>query len=600
MFGLRRQFKSFVYENRSKVLDAMAWIVIINSILTIGFMVYYHGFNHEADLSQTLLAINRALFGVFFLNYFVRLVFSEKPSNHLKNNWLESILLAIVMLNFISFKVFNFPILALFFDWFGFKGFETLYVFFIQLYLLLLVALELIKSLQTLENLKVRPTTLLLYSFLLLVIGGGFLLSLPGLNNTGEWLNFTDAVFTSASAACVTGLITVDTASFFNIKGQLVIMILFQIGGLGIISFATFFATFLKSGVGLKQQSMLKELFDSESLHGSVSLLRKIVFYTLSIELVSILCLYAFWGDYPFKHDGQRWYYSIFHGISAFCNAGFSLFSDGLNDALIKEKYTLHLALATTIFFGGLGFPAIRDIFELRNVRERLDKPWKKWKLSTQIAFYGSLVLIAFGAIMFFVLERKGVLANESTLSVMVKSVFQSITTRTAGFNTVDFSMLGNPILILMIFLMFVGASSGSTGGGIKTSTFVVIFAAIIAAVRGRKEAVLSRRTISQELIYKAFAVFIFSASYLFLSILFLVIAEPSFDVVALVFEATSAFATVGLSTGITPDLSGFSKYLLVISMFVGRIGVLSLAFALSTSVKTNAYRYPNSHIMIG
>ncbi|MHB1279415.1 MAG: potassium transporter TrkG, partial [Bacteroidia bacterium] len=293
-------------------------------------------------------------------------------------------------------------------------------------------------------------------------------------------------------------------------------------------------------------------------------------------------------------------FYSVFHAVSAFCNAGFALFTNGLAEVGIQTNYILHMCVAATIFFGGLGFPALRYIFEIQNVRERLSKPWKKWKLSTQIAFYGSLILIAVGALMFYLLERNGVIAGASSMPALVTSIFQSVTTRTAGFNTVDFSLLGNPILIIFIFLMFIGASSGSTGGGIKTSTFVVIFTAILATVTGRKVVTLGRRTISQELIYKAFAVFIFSATFIFICVVLLVIAEPGIEVTRLVFEEVSAFATVGLSTGITAQLSDFSKIVLIVSMFVGRIGILSLAFSLSVSTKSNDYLYPKSHIMIG
>lgn len=242
----------------------------------------------------------------------------------------------------------------------------------------------------------------------------------------------------------------------------------------------------------------------------------------------------------------------------------------------------------------------MRDIFEVKNVRERLSKPWKKWKLSTQIAFYGSLILVAFGSLMFYLLERNGVLEGQAGLPVILTSVFQSVTTRTAGFHSVDFSLLTSPTLIIFIFLMFIGASSGGTGGGIKTSTFVVIFSAILATVTGRKEVTLGRRSISQELIYKAFSVFIFSATFIFISVVLLTIAEPGIEVTRLVFEEVSAFATVGLSTGITAELSSFSKIVLIVSMFVGRIGVLSLAFSLSAPVRSNSFHYPKSHIMIG
>ena len=226
--------------------------------------------------------------------------------------------------------------------------------------------------------------------------------------------------------------------------------------------------------------------------------------------------------------------------------------------------------------------------------------PWKKWKLSTQIAFYSSIVLVIFGTIMFYVLERNGALKGQDSFPAMVTSVFQSVITRTAGFNSVNMGDLAIPTLIIIIFLMFVGASSGSTGGGIKTSTFVVIFAAMWGIIRGKKLITFGRRTISHELIYKAFAVFVFSATFIFICTFILSLIEPHLSITQLLFEEVSAFATVGLSTGITADLADASKIVLIISMFVGRVGILTLAFALSSEVETNAYKYPNSHIMIG
>ncbi|MDX5321191.1 MAG: ATPase [Bacteroidota bacterium] len=600
MFGLRQKINLFIFENKYLIQRLMGWVVAISSIVTIASLIYYHGYPHTPEEQKVLLDINRAFFAVFILNYLVRLFFTLERIAYIRSTWVELSMLVLVILNFISYQVFKFPAIARLFEAMGWEGFEPYYVFFIQLYLLLLIVMEVVKSVQLLGKLKLRPTTIFLMSFLLLIGGGTFLLQLPALSDGSQQLRWIDALFTATSASCVTGLIVVDTATFFNTKGQLIILLLFQIGGLGIISFATFFATFMKKGMGLKQQSMLKELFDNESLLGTVSLLRKVVFYTVTIEVISTLLIYSFWGDYPFRSEGQKVFYSVFHAISAFCNAGFSLFTNGLAEIGIANNYVLHVFIAVTIFFGGLGFPALRDIFEVNNVRERLSKPWKKWKLSTQIAFYGSLILIAFGTLTFYLLEKDGVLEGNSPMPAFVTSLFQSVTTRTAGFNTVDFSLLSAPTLIIFIFLMFIGASSGSTGGGIKTSTFVVIFSAILATVTGKKDVTLGRRTISQELIYKAFSVFIFSATFIFIAVVLLAIAEPGIEITRLVFEEVSAFATVGLSTGITAGLSDFSKGILIVSMFVGRIGILSLAFSLSVPTRTTAYHYPKSHIMIG
>jgi len=595
-----RKLNLFVYEKQGLIFRIMGWIVMLSSVLTVASMVYYYGFNHSAEEKELLIKVKKSFFGVFIINYLVRLFFTLDRKQFFRNTWAEGILLALVLINFFSLLLFGLPLIARIFAALDVEGFEPYYVFIIQCYLLLLVAVEVVKRAHLLGNLKMKPATTFILSFVILVFLGGGMLMMPGVIRNGESIRFIDSLFMSTSASCVTGLTVVDTATFFNTKGHLIIISLIQLGGLGIISFATFFASFMKKGIGLRHQGMMKELFDNESILGAVGMFRKVIIYTFTIELISATLIYNFWGDVQFASAGHKIYYSLFHAISSFCNAGFSLFTNNLYEPILQDKLLLHMAIAATIFFGSLGFPAIRDIFDVRNIRERLNRPWKKWKLSTQIAVYGSFALIILGAVFFYFLEKDNTISKMGMVEAVVASIFQSVTCRTAGYNTVDFSLLGTPILIIMVFLMFIGGSSGSTAGGIKTSSFTVIFSAIIATVTGKKMVTMGRRTISQELIYKAFAVFIFSASFIFINVVILSIAEPNIPIIRLVFEEVSAFATVGLTTGITANLSDLSKMVLIISMFVGRVGVLSLAFSLSVPTRSNAYKYPNSHIMIG
>lgn len=594
-----KSFKSFIVESRVYVQKVLRVLLFLVSLLAIGTTVYYHGFPHEQATLDFLLSVNKVFFGVFILNYILKLFFELDRKAFLKQTWLEALLLLLIVYNAISLYVFKVPVVGKIFNYLDIDPLSPRYAFFIQFFLILLVAIETIKSARNFGKLPIKPGGLFVLSFLLLIVIGTGLLSLPAITTGGESMRFIDAFFTSASASCVTGLIVVDTATFFNFKGQVLLLFLIQIGGLGIISFATFFATFYKKGVGVKHQFAIQQIFDSETLSGSYGLLRKVFIYTISIEAISAFVIYMLWGDYHFA-DGGKIFFSIFHAISAFCNAGFSLFTDNLMEAGIADKYILHFAFAVIIFFGSLGFPAMRDMFEVKNLKARLRMPWKKWKLSTQIAFYSSITLIIFGGILFYFLERDGVLKGVDTFPAVVTAIFQSVVTRTAGFNSIDIGALGIPMLIIFIFLMFTGASSGSTGGGIKTSTFVVIFTAMWGIIRGKKLISFGRRTISHELIYKAFAIFVFSASFIFICTFILTLIEPQIPIMNILFEEVSAFATVGLSTGITAQLSDASKIVLIISMFVGRVGILTLAFALSSEVGTNAYKYPNSHIMIG
>jgi Trk-type K+ transport system membrane component len=378
-------------------------------------------------------------------------------------------------------------------------------------------------------------------------------------------------------------------------------MLLIQLGGLNIISFATLFAIFSKKGLGIKHQTILQENFSSESLLSGKGLLRKIFLFSFFMEIIGMLLLYFTWNtevNFPYVED--QFFYSLFHSVSAFNNAGFSLFSEGLSGHLLEHSHSMHLVLAGLIFFGAVGFPVIEDLFNLERIKKTIKTPWLGLKLSTRISFYTSLLLIAFGTLMFYFLEQQNTLNGKSLEGQLVTSFFQSITARTAGFNTVDFSMIGTPMLIIFIFLMFIGASPGSTGGGIKTSTFTLIIYSAINTIRGQKRIEIGKRTISPELLHKAFSIFLFAASAIFIAIFILSISDGEKGLMPIAFEAVSAFSTVGLSTGITADLTFVGKMVIMVCMFVGRIGTLTLAFALSSKMKSHNYEYPKAHLTVG
>ena len=276
------------------------------------------------------------------------------------------------------------------------------------------------------------------------------------------------------------------------------------------------------------------------------------------------------------------------------------MFSNGLYQDVVQSSHVLHVIIGLTIIVGGLGFSTVQDLFSPKNLQERLRFPWKDWKLSTKVAVHTSTVLIIIGMVLFYITERNGVMKGMGSFETMICSFFQSVTTRTAGFNTIDFSELAVPTIIFMVFLMFIGASSGSTGGGIKTSTFLLITTSAIATIRGKKNVDLAKLSISQELLGKAYSIFVFACTFNLVMIFVLSITESHLPILDIVFEQVSAFATVGLSTGITAKLSVAGKSLIIVSMFIGRIGTLTLALALSRTVSSNNYKYPKAHLMIG
>lgn len=563
-------------------------------------MIYRYGYNHSQENINWIIFITRFFYVVFMFNYIVKYFLTKDRIQYLTKNAFEGILILLVIYDGISYYLFGHPILEKLLIKLDIQNYRAIYHFFIQFFLLLFVAVEFVKSINSIYTGRLKPTTLFILSFVILILGGGFLLTLPGCNNTGQSLNFIDAVFTSSSASCVTGLVVVNTATFFNLKGQLIILLLIQLGGIGILTFASFFASFIKKGIGIKHQIAMNELLDAENISGSYFLIKRILVMTFIIEALGAIGIYVLWGDYQFGSEGEKIYASIFHSISAFCNAGFSTLEYNFETPIATELYMLHIFIGVIIFMGGLGFPVIRDVFSPLQLRDRLKHPWKEWKLSTKIAIYTSISLIVLGMAAFYFLYANEKYADKSPIALVAITFFQSVNLRTSGFNSINLENLPNVLLLICIFQMFIGASSASTGGGIKTSTFIVMMVAVIGTIRGKSQMTLSNRTIAVELIYKAFAVVIFSGLFVLLVISLLTYFDPTIFPLKLAYEAVSAFATVGLSTGITAGLTDASKIILTFSMFVGRVGIVTLAYSLSTKALSADYKYATTHMTIG
>jgi len=590
-----------IYGSRNAVLNTVtslkAFIWLTASVL----LLYVFGFETEReDLRQVFLGLDIVLV-IYFLTFLVRILYSFRRGEFIKSHLLELVLVGIIFINVLSNNFFDDFLIQFFKEQLDFKNYEAAYLAIITFYFLVLISYEAVKAATLLSSLQAKPARTFIYSFILLILFGTGLLMLPAMTIKNGSMPFMDALFTAVSASCVTGLIVVDTATYFTTKGQLVIMILFQLGGLGIISFASFFATFMRSGVGIKQQLMLRDFLISESLFSAKGLLRQIVAITVIIESISFLLIFFTWGpEVQFSSLGQKIFFSAFHAVSAFCNAGFSLFTNGLYEAGVGSSYVLHIIVALTLIMGGLGFSAIQDLFAIKNLRNRFNNPWKDWSLSTKIAVYTSIVLLVGGTLVFFLLESSGTLKDKNFMEGLIASFFQSATARTAGFNTVDIGALKTPTLILMMVLMFIGASSGSVGGGIKTSTFYLLITSVFATIRGRLKIEIGKKFIAKELLFKALSIFFFAALLNLIALFLLTITDSNIAFTELLFEQISAFGTVGLSTGITAELSTAGRTIIILSMFIGRVGTLTFALALSSRKSNKGYKYPKAHLMVG
>jgi len=446
---------------------------------------------------------------------------------------------------------------------------------------------------------KLKPPQIVAISFLAAILLGMVLLSTPAATTSGKGTSVIDSLFTATSATCVTGLIVQDTGTYFSGFGKTVIFILLQMGGLGIMTFSTFFAIFLGRKLTIKDDLVIQRTMAPNNVQNLTSLIKYILLITFGIEFLGTALLALRWSKITGWSFGELWINSAFHAVSAFCNAGFSLFRTSFS-LFLGDAY-INAIMIFLIVIGGIGFVVIMEIplFLQRKKNYRMS-------MQAKTAISISAILIFVGTILFFALERNNVMTDMSTKEKVLSSVFQSVTTRTAGFNTVDIEKLATPTLYFFIFLMFVGASPGSTGGGIKTCTIGVLLATVISMFKNKDRATLFKKTIPKEVVRKALIVLFLGLGWIFFAVLLLVIAEGAkasgLDnfFLRMLFEITSAFGTVGLSTGVTSTLTTAGKLIIICTMFVGRIGPLTLALAIALKHEKVSYTYPEEKIMIG
>ncbi|OMD58382.1 Trk family potassium uptake protein [Paenibacillus odorifer] len=439
--------------------------------------------------------------------------------------------------------------------------------------------------------LKLSPPQILVLGFASIILIGALLLMLPISSTSGNSVEFIDALFTSTSATCVTGLVVLDTGISFTIFGKTVIMILIQIGGLGFMTMATLFSLVLKRKISLRDRLILQEAMNQGSMEGIVRLIRRVLIYSLVIEGCAAVLLSIRWAfDMPL---GKAIYYGIFHAVSMFNNAGFDIFGDfrSLTDYVYDPL--VNIIVMFLIVSGGIGFIVMSDLVEFRVTR--------RLSLHSKVVLSTSTGLILIGALVIFIFE----FTNTRTLGSLnfggkiLSAFFQSVSPRTAGANTVDIAGLRQATQFFIVILMFIGASPGSTGGGIKTTTFTMMIGAVIAMLRGREDVVLFRYRLAQERIYKALTITLL-ALLLIASVSMILSTTEDSNFLAILFETTSAFATVGLTMGLTPELSAIGKILLCLTMFAGRLGPLTLAYALGPKQGKPLYKYPEGKIIIG
>lgn len=437
---------------------------------------------------------------------------------------------------------------------------------------------------------RLTPAQVLTIWYLSAIIIGTILLSLPVASAPGRRIGILDALFTSTSATCVTGLIVVNTAEHWSLFGKIVIMLLIQFGGIGLMTASTLFAVLLGKRISLKTRLIIKEEINSLQLSGIIRLTLDIFYLTFTFEVLGAILLFLrFIGEMP---AARALFFALFHSVSAFNNAGFDIFGNSLGS--FTSDFSVSIVISLLFITGGLGFSVTVDVLENRS--------WRGLTLHSKLVLTITAVLIIFGFLAVFLLE----FSNPETLGKLgwkgkiLGAFFQGVTPRTAGFNTVPIHLLQPATLFIMIFLMFIGASPGSTGGGVKTTTVGALLAAVYNLVRDREDIQIYSRRLNKDIVFRALAVVVISSAIIILISLLLLLTEKE-DFLTTLFETVSAFGTVGLSMGLTQDLTAIGRLLLVVTMFIGRVGPLTLALAAGRiNPDRSRVRYPKEKILIG
>lgn len=590
-FGSRSRSK-LINKKVRPVIDYLLLFVLIYMLIKAIFII---GFEEKSVVTSSAIGYYQWLFTVIALFYTIRSIICIGYKSFTSDLFLFSLIVLVLMFAFVidvdrniawlnNHYVYSLVILVLFI--FEFSRFD-------------------IRGIALVLN----PAQLFMLSFAFLILCGSALLMLP--NATTTPITFVDALFTSTSAICVTGLIVVDTATQFTVLGKSIILLLIQVGGIGIMTFTSFFGFFFKgSSSSFSERIVLSDFLSEENVSEIRKTLAKVIFITLLFELIGAALIYVSLNTDYFTTIGSRIRFSVFHSISAFCNAGFSTFTDGLYDIRVRGTYPLLYTIGFLIILGGIGFPILLNLYtfikyKLESLLSIIKFGQKKAfipkmiNINSRLVIYTTIFLIVVGTAFFFIFENESTLKGMSLAGKIAHSFFGSITPRTAGFNSINMSQLAISTVVLTIFLMWVGASPNSTGGGIKTSTFAIALMNVFRIARVNRHIEFHGREIHERSVDRAFAIIILSIIILGCASLIMHIAEPDKGALSLLFECVSAFGTVGLSLGITPLLTDFSKLFLIVLMFAGRMGILTLLFGFVRKSKTSVYRYPKENIII-
>lgn len=579
-------------------------LIMLASLASLFILIYQFGFHYSSQTAHLLMLGRTTLLLAFFLGISLRYILKFKEIVLEKMIYLE-VSIYFFLFTVLSCRLFfkeainnSLPYLSFF---------EK--PFFTYILLLFLSIIHLSRQAFSLLQTKIKPSLLFTLSFIFMILIGAGLLMLP--NATVRPIHFIDALFTSTTSVCVTGLTTVDISSTFTFTGMIIILLLIQIGGIGVMTFTSFFALSFLGKYSFNSQLILKDILNEDRINGLFGFLINIIFVTLFIESIGAYLIYLSVMDTLPGGVADKIFYSVFHSVSAFCNAGISTLSGNMYDPLVVANYKLHIWIACLIIFGGLGFPIVFNylklfrhyVFNTFNILIGKQKNYNHIpriiNINTYIVIVSTLILVGGGTIIYYILEASNSLAGLSFKHQMANAFLGAVTPRTAGFNVADMSTLATSTLMLTLVLMVIGAAPMSTAGGLKVTTVWIALLSAHDAIRGKNKVEVRRREIAPDAIRRCFATIIFYFGWSVFVIFLLTIIEKDAPVFTLIFETISALSTVGLSINYTPHLSDFGKILIILTMLIGRIGVLTFFMSFYKEYKQKNYSYPKENILM-
>lgn len=579
-----------VLQNRIKQITNYTSQVL--GILAFISLFLKFGFHISEQMLYAMVILDECIAALFIVIILVNFFITDNKWQFIKESPVELALMALFLLTIVLEEFISIEEPHYLLTRSATHNFIKLYFIVIQIYIIVNGILALTKSREKWLYLSLSPARIMVISYLLVILLGTLVLKLP--KATYEGISWIDAFFTSTSAVCITGLTTVNVSQVFTFEGQVMIMIIIQLGGLGIITLTSFIALFMQRGLRLRDQLIVQEIFDSENFSSLSSILKAVIGITFLSELLGAVGLYFTWGNLGLG-EFDRIFYSMFHAVSAYCNAGFSVFPNGLESAGFDFNNISLIIVMVLIVAGGLGFYTYSDVFNIGEIRFNRKRGLA---LQTKIILVSTLVLILVGALSMWFIQKSD-WENLSSGKQILNAFFMSITARTAGFSTVSVGSLAVPALMLLVFLMYIGGAPNSSSGGIKITTMVAVLASIRSYISGKDTVDIGWNNIPLRTVKRSLIVILVSFMLIFFAQFALTISEDQ-DFLDLMFETISAFGTVGLSRGITPELSNAGKIIISIVMFAGRIGLFTFAIAMVEERNKTGYQFPEVSLMVG